>query len=107
MTAESKLEKRIMQCVDDGLKVLGDGGKKAVYYYLEKNLGLKQEEIPKKPEIFRKGLIFMFGEEGTGLIEKWIVEKLRMSFNLKQQFKITFAKAVAMIKAKQKNYVIS
>jgi len=102
MTAESTLEKRIMQCVDDGLKVLGDSGKKAIYYYLEKSFGLKRKEIPKKPEIFRKGLIFMFGEEGTDIIEKWIVEKLRMSFKLKQQFKITFAEAVAMIKAQAK-----
>jgi len=102
MTAESELEKRIMQCVDDGLEVLGDGGKKAVYYYLEKNFGLKREEIPKKPEMFRKGLNFMFGEEGTDLIEKWIVEKLRISFNLKPQFKITLAEAVAMIKAQAK-----
>jgi hypothetical protein len=102
MTAESKLEKRIMQCVDDGLEVLGDSGKKAIYYYLEKNSGLKRKEIPKKPEIFRKELSFMFGEEGTDIIEKWIVEKLRMSFKLKQQFKITFSEAVAMIKAQAK-----
>jgi len=102
MTAESKLEKRIMQCVDDGLEVLGDSGKKAIYYYLENNFGAKRKEIPKKPELFRKGLIFVFGEEGTDLIEKWIVEKLRTSFDLKQQFKITFAEAVAMIKAQAK-----
>lgn len=102
MTAESKLEKRIMQCVDDGLEVLGDSGKNAVYYYLEKNFGVKRKEIPKKPELFRKGLIFIFGEEGTDLIEKWIVEKLRTSFDLKQQSKTTFAEAVAMIKAQAK-----
>jgi hypothetical protein len=102
MTAESKLEKRIMQCVDDGLEVLGDSSKKAVYYYLENNFELKRKEIPKKPEIFRKGLISMFGEEGTDLIEKWIVEKLRTSFNLKQQFNTAFAEAVAMIKAQPK-----
>ena len=102
MTAESEVEKRIMQCVDDGSEVLGDSGKKAVYYYLEKNFGVKRKEIPKKPELLRKGLIFIFGEEGTDLIEKWIVEKLRTSFGLKQQSKITFAEAVAMIKAQAK-----
>jgi len=102
MTPESELEKRIMQCVDDGLEVLGDSGKKAVYYYLEKNFGVKRKEIPKKPESFRKGLISIFGEEGPDLIEKWIVEKLRTSFDLKQQSKITFAEAVAMIKAHAK-----
>lgn len=107
MTAESKLEKRIMQCVDDGLKVLGDGGKKAVYYYLEKNSGLKQEEIPQKPEKFCRGLTLMFGEEGADIIENWIVEKLRMTFHLKQRSKITFANAIDMIKARQKKYLDS
>ena len=102
MTAESALEKKIMQCVDDGLEVLGDGGKKAIYYYLEKNLRLKQEEIPKKPKIFCRGLTLMFGGEGAGIIEKWIIEKLKMSFDLKQQSKITFAKAIDTIKARQK-----
>ena len=102
MTVESELEKRIMQYVDDELEVLGDSGKKAVYYYLEKNFGVKQKEITKKPELFGKGLIFIFGEEGTDIIEKRIVEKLRTSFDLKQQSKITFAEAVAMIKAQAK-----
>ena len=49
-----------------------------------------------------KELNFMFGKEGTDIIEKWIVEKLRTSFKLKQQFKITFAEAVAMIKTQAK-----
>lgn len=102
MTAESKLEKRIMQCVDDGLEVLGDSGKKAIYYYLKKNFRLKREQIPQKPEKFCGGLTLMFGEEGTDLIEKWIVEKLRTSFNLKRQSKITFVEAVVMIKAQGK-----
>ena len=102
MTAESKLEKRIMQCVDDGLEVLGDSGKKAIYYYLKKNFRLKREQIPQKPEKFCRGLTLMFGEEGTDLIEKWIVEKLRTSFNLKRQSKITFVEAVVMIKAQGK-----
>ena len=102
MTAESKLEKRIMQCVDDGLEVLGDSGKKAIYYYLKKNFRLKREQIPQKPEKFCRGLTLMFGEEGADIIERWIVEKLRMTFHLKHRSNITFAEAIAMIKARQK-----
>lgn len=103
MTSEFDLEKRIMQCIDDGLQALGDEGKKAIYYHLEKNFTLKREEIPKKPEIFWKGLNSIFGEEGADTIGKWIIRKLRMSFYLKQRSKITFAEAIAMIKAVQKN----
>lgn len=103
MTTESDLEQRIMQCIDDGLQALGDGGKKVIYYYLEKNFGLKRKEIPKNPEIFSKGLNSIFGEEGTVSIEKSIVEKLRRSFNMKQRSKITFVEVVAMIKVRQKS----
>jgi hypothetical protein len=107
MTAESKLEKRIMQCVDDGVEVLGDSGKKAIYYYLKKNFRLKREQIPQKPEKFCRGLTLMFGEEGADMIENCIVEKLRMTFHLKHRSKITFANAVDMIKARQKKYLDS
>jgi len=107
MTAESELEKRIMQCVDDGLEVLADSGKKAIYYYLKKNFRLKREQIPQKPEKFCRGLTLMFGEEGAYIIENWIVEKLRMTFHLKQRSKTTFANAIDMIKARQKKYLDS
>ena len=102
MTSESMIEQKILQCIDDGLQVLGNGAKKAMYYYLKKNFGLKKEEILKKPKIFCRGLTSMFGEEGADIIEKWIIEKLRTSFDLKPRSKITFAKALDMIKARQK-----
>lgn len=102
MTSESMVEQKILQCIDDGLQALGDSSKKAIYYHLKKNFKLKRKEIPKKPEIFCKGLTLMFGEEGADIIEGWIIEKLRVSFDLKQQSKITFAKAIDMINARQK-----
>jgi len=102
MTSESRDEDKVLQCIDDGLQALGDSGKKAIYYYLKKDLRLKRNEIPKKPETFCRGLTSMFGEEGADIIEKWIIEKLKISFHLKQQSEITFAKAIDMIKARQK-----
>jgi len=102
MTAESMVEHKILRCIDDGLQTLGDSSKKAIYYYLKKNFRLKRKQIPQKPEKFCRGLTLMFGEEGAGIIEKWIIEKLKMSFNLKHGSKITLAKAIDKIKARQK-----
>jgi len=107
MTAESNAEQKILQCIDDGLQTLGDSGKKAIYYHLKKNFGLKRKEILKKPEKFCRGLTLMFGEEGADIIERWIVEKLRMTFNLKHRSKTTFASAIGMIKARQKKHLDS
>lgn len=105
MTTESKVKQKILQCIDDALQALGDGGRKAIYYYLEKNLGLKREEIPRKPEIFWKGLNSIFGEEGARIIEKWILQKLGISFELKVGSKLTFFEAIAIIKAKPRGFL--
>jgi len=104
MKSKSDLDQRILKCIDDGLQTLGEGGKQAIYYYLEKNLGLKKEEIPKKPEVFCNGLNSIFGKEGTNLIGRWIVEKLKRNFTLNEQSKVNLAEAIAEIKASQKKY---
>jgi hypothetical protein len=101
MPSESTDDQRILQCIDDGLQTLGDSGKKAIYYYLKKNFKLKRQKIPKKPEIFCRGLTLMFGDEGADIIEKWIIEKLKTSFHLEHQSDIKFAKAIDIIKSKQ------
>jgi hypothetical protein len=100
MTSESNIDRKILRCIEDGLEILGNSGKKATYYYLEKNIGLKKDEIPKKPEKFSQGLAMIFGEKGTAIIEKNLVKKLATCFDLNQQAGITLSDAVAAIKAK-------
>jgi hypothetical protein len=102
MTVESELEQKILEHVDAGLQAVVNSGKFVIYHYLEKTFRLKREEIPKKPEIFREGLTSIFGEEGADVIERGIIQKLSQCFNLKHQSKLTFAEAVVVIKAKQK-----
>jgi hypothetical protein len=103
MTTDSNIEQEILQCIDDGLQILGDSCKEAINYYLERN-GLKKEEIPKKPETLRKGLSLIFGEEGADVVEKWIVQKLTMKFELKQESKLTLAEAITMIRTTQNKH---
>lgn len=98
------LTKKILQCIEDGLEILGTSGKVAIYHYLEKKVRLKKEDIPEKPELLSKRLTMIFGEGGTAAIEKNIVKKLTVCFILKNQPKITLTDAVAMIKERQKSY---
>ena len=100
-TEDKRSEQRILQCIDDGLGILGDSTKRVVYYNLSKN-GLKKAEIPAKPHTFCKGLTKIFGEEGAIMIEKCIVEKLQASFELEPQPDISLAKAVKIIRIRQK-----
>jgi hypothetical protein len=103
MTADSNVEQEILQCIDDGLQILGDSCKEAINYYLEKN-GLKKEEIAEKPETLQKGLSQIFGEEGACIVEKWIVQKLTMKFELKQESKLTLVEAITMIRTTQNRH---
>ncbi|MGD8544931.1 MAG: hypothetical protein PVH12_02045 [Candidatus Bathyarchaeota archaeon] len=94
MASESSVEQKILECVDEGLQVLGETGKKAIYRCLESNFNVAREEIPRNPETFCKGLNTMLGEEGASIIRKWIINKLGVTFHLKFPFQTTFTKAV-------------
>lgn len=99
--AGETIEERILQCVDEGLRALGDGGKKALHYYLEKNLHLKKEDIIDRPDIFWKGLNSIFGEQGANMIGGWIVRKLSESFELDKGGKLSLTEAIAAVKEKK------
>jgi hypothetical protein len=101
MTKKFNVDEKILQCIEDALEILGNSGKATICYYLKKKVGLKKEDIPKKPELFSKGLIMIFGEEATAVIEKNLVKKLAACFNLKNQPKITLTGILTMIKGRR------
>jgi len=102
MSFDPSVEQRILQCVDEVLEAIGESGRQAVHYYLEKNAGLRREEIPQKPELFCKGLSLIFGEQGADVVGSWIVQKLVASFELEKKSNLTLAEAIDLIKAARK-----
>ena len=98
MSLHPDTEREILRCVNDVLETLGKSGKQAFTSFLEKNLGLKKEEIPRKPELFSKGLNLVFGEKGAGALETEIVQKLLTNLGIDPTSKLTL---VAAIKAAQ------
>jgi hypothetical protein len=92
---------KISQCVDEVLETLGKRGKQALIRYLEIDIGLKTEEIPQKPELFRKGLNLIFGEQAAGLLETEIVQKLQTSLGLDPKSKLTLAETIKIIKGQE------
>ncbi len=51
----------LLEAVDDGLLILGEGGRRALYFQIEKRYGIKREEIPHKIDKFHEALENMFG----------------------------------------------
>ena len=103
MTVDTPIGEKIIECVDTALeRALGGSAKYVIYFYLEKDFGLKKNEIHEKPETFCRGVSSIFGEEGAKIIEECIIQKMKQSFKLKQRHKSTFVEVILTIKGRQK-----
>jgi len=79
-----KFEKLLIKSVDDGLKdTFGETAAEIIYKHLEKNHSLKQEEIPKKLEVFVDGLE-EFLSSGATVVEKLVLEKLCLNLGIER-----------------------
>ena len=90
MAPMEKLVKQLLfDAINDGLLTLGESGRKAVYFHLQKTFSLEMEEIPEKPEVFAEGLRKIFGV-GAEVIEKSIIkslyQKLGIEYSEKEDF---------------------
>jgi hypothetical protein len=75
ISSKHNFEKALIEAVDEGLACLGESGRKAVYYHVEKLFGIKKWEIPLRVEDFAKALEKIFGP-GSMLIEIQIMKSL-------------------------------
>jgi hypothetical protein len=75
------IERILAESVDEGLKILGDSGKQAILFYLEKNFSVKKSDIPKNPAAFAEGLKNIFGE-GAYVIQKVILQNFYSKLGL-------------------------
>jgi len=76
MPTAKNSKKLFSEAVDEALQFLGESGKTAVYFYLERNWSIRKEDIAKNPEAFFKGLRKMFGP-GSEVLEQVIRRKLK------------------------------
>lgn len=54
-------KKLILEAVDEGLSLLGDCSKQALYSHIEKNLKIRKQDIPDKIEKFSDAIERIFG----------------------------------------------
>jgi hypothetical protein len=101
MSPDQDTDRKILQCVDEVLETLGKNVRQALTRYLERNVGLRREEIPQKPELFRKGLNLILGEHAANILETTIVRKLLTSLELDRKSRLTLVEAIDIIKATQ------
>jgi hypothetical protein len=87
MELKDDFEKSLIRTIDVHLKqVFGEPGASVIYQYLQSTLSLRQEEIPRKLEVFSEGLD-KFLSSGARVVEKVILDGLYSDFGQEFQFK--------------------
>lgn len=76
-----EFEKALLKNIDDGLMVLGESVKQAIYFHLEKMSRLKRDMIADNPEAFSSGLETILGA-GAEVIEKAVAKRLYSKLGL-------------------------
>jgi hypothetical protein len=85
MGQPAKLEKILVEAVDEGLLVPGEIVRAAIYERLERSYQVKRGEIPEKLETFHLALEDLLGKSGK-VMEKLIAKSLyrRLELNFTQ-----------------------
>ncbi|MEM0053261.1 MAG: hypothetical protein QXL89_03680 [Nitrososphaeria archaeon] len=77
-----KVDRIILDAIDESLSVLGEKGKESIYYFLEKEYLIEQEDIPSNLKAFHECLHLVFGV-GANVLEKHIINNLKKKVNVK------------------------
>jgi hypothetical protein len=77
---QNEFDKLLLAAVEEGLSILGESSKQAIYFHLEQNFGIKRDEIPSKIEAFSVALERIFGF-GANYLEISIIRILYKKLN--------------------------
>jgi hypothetical protein len=102
MRPNPSVEQKILSCIDEALRALGEDGRQALQKYFHKDVHLERDRIVEEPELFRKRLNQVLGQRSARALEAWIVRNLASSFELKTKPKMTLTEAIRLIKAAAK-----
>ena len=83
---EERFKQVLLEAVDEGLLLLGESSREAIYFHLQNMVSLKKEDAPNRPEALVKGLEKIFGA-GARAIEKLILKSLYQKLGAKYEEK--------------------
>jgi hypothetical protein len=88
-----KFEELFDSAVDKAMLLLGESGRQATYYHLEKTFGIKRDMWHKNPEAFAEAVEQIFGSGGQLLVKAIIKElytDLGLEFKESKEFSFTY-----------------
>ena len=72
----------LLQCIERALDKFGSNAKQATYWALMTKEGISWDNIVNTPEPLMRILAEIFGEDGSGLVEREIVKEIKKVFTL-------------------------
>jgi hypothetical protein len=101
-----KFEEILLDAIDEGLSLLGESAKEAVYFHLEKTFKISKTDIPYRMEEFTDAIEKLFGE-GSKILEihimKCLFKKVNNFKHSPKQKNLTFTEYVEAFKLKKDN----
>ena len=101
-------EEVLLEAIDEGLSLLGESPKQAVYFHLEKTFKMNRLDIPYRIEEFTDAVEKIFGS-GAKILEiqimKCLFKKVGYTFkHYPKQKNLTFTEYIAAVKLEKNNY---
>ena len=101
-------EEVLLEAIDEGLSVLGESAKQAIYFHLGKTFKMNRLDIPYRIEEFTDAVEKIFGS-GAKILEIQIMKCLfkKVGYKFKhypKQKNLTFTEYIAAIKLEENNY---
>lgn len=96
-----KFREALLEAVDEGMRVLGEGPSQAIWYHIERIGRVRRNEIPEKIEAFHDALQGIMGV-GAKIIEKQIAKVLYSRLGLNFEERIDWSLMDYMRNAEQK-----
>ena len=101
-------EELLLEAIDEGLSLLGESSKQAVYFHLEKDCKINSQDIPYKIEEFTDAFERIFGN-GAKILEirimKCLFKKVGYTFKHYPRPKsLTFTEYIAAVRIAKDNY---
>ena len=104
---KTKFEEILLEAIDEGLSLLGESPKQALYFHLEETFNMNRQDIPYKIEEFTNAVEKIFGAGAKILkiqIMKCIFKKIGYTFkHYPKQKSLTFTKYIAAVKREKNN----
>ncbi|MCW4035065.1 MAG: hypothetical protein NWF03_06835 [Candidatus Bathyarchaeota archaeon] len=98
----TNFDNQLLDAIDEGLNLLGDSSKQALYFYLQKTFKINRQDIPYKIEEFEEAIEKIFGT-GAKILQIQIMKSLfkKVGSNVKQhpkQKNLTFNEYVETLR---------